>query len=102
MWTMAKHTFALPEKYRVPAIMDTARWEFERAAKTFAIGLSHHDYIVGDKFTIADLLLANVLGWARDRQFQLPSDALNEYANRVLARPACKHASEREQAHLQK
>jgi glutathione S-transferase len=100
LWTMAKHTFALPEKHRVPAIMDTARWEFERAAKTLAIGLADDDYIVGGKFSIADLLLANILGWARDRQLQFASDALNNYANRMLARAACKRAIEREQTHV--
>jgi glutathione S-transferase len=102
LWTMAKHTFALPEKYRVPVIMDTAKWEFERAAKTLSVGLADNDYIVGGKFSIADLLLANILGWARDRQFQLAPDTLNAYADRMLTRPACKRAVEREQAHITK
>lgn len=39
VWTMSTHTFALPEKYRIPAIMDTSRWEFARAATVLASGL---------------------------------------------------------------
>jgi len=98
LWTIAKHTFALPEKHRVAAIMDTARWEFERASKTLLSGLGGNEYIVGDKFSIADLLLANTLGWARGRQLPLVPEVLNAYADRMLSRPACKRAAEREQA----
>jgi glutathione S-transferase len=41
LWTFSKHLFALPEKYRVPAILDTARWEFARAAGVLAEGLGN-------------------------------------------------------------
>ncbi|MDZ7620917.1 MAG: glutathione S-transferase N-terminal domain-containing protein [Candidatus Competibacteraceae bacterium] len=38
LWTIAKHRFALPEKRRVPAIIETAAWEFGVAAKLLALG----------------------------------------------------------------
>jgi glutathione S-transferase len=74
LWTIAKHTFALPEKLRVPAIIDTARWEF------------------------ADILTAPTLGWARKALGGLPIEALDAYADRVRSRPALARALQREKA----
>jgi glutathione S-transferase len=98
VWTLSKHTFALPEKYRVRAIMDTARWEFGRAANVLAAGLGEREYIVGDSFTAADILLANTLNWARARSVPIEHATLNAYADRMLARPAWKQALAKEQA----
>ena len=33
LWTIGKHTFALPEQRRAPVVLETARWEFSVAAK---------------------------------------------------------------------
>jgi glutathione S-transferase len=96
LWTIAKHTFALPEQHRVAAIMDTARWEFTRAAKVLATGLGEREYIVGEAFTVADILIAHTLGWARSRNIELPGVALNAYADRLLSRPALETAKQKE------
>jgi glutathione S-transferase len=96
LWTLSKHTFALPEKYRVTAIMDTARWEFARATKVLAQGLGDREFIVGDTFTVADILLANTLNWARVRNVEITDATLNAYADRLLSRPALLRALERE------
>lgn len=98
LWTLSKHQFALPEKVRVPAILDTARWEFARAAKVFAQGLGSREFIVGDTFTVADILLANTLNWARHRKVEIEPPALNAYADRLLARPAWQRTVQRENA----
>jgi glutathione S-transferase len=98
LWTLSKHTFALPESRRVPAIMDTSIWEFERAAKVFAAGLGEREFIVGDSFTVADILLANTLAWARARNVEIKDAVLNAYADRMLARPALQKALIRERS----
>jgi glutathione S-transferase len=100
LWTMAKHTFALPEKYRVPAIIETAKWELNRAAGVLAAGLADREYILGDLFSVADLLLANCLDWARRRSIQLEPAPLNAYADRMISRPALARAVEREKSAL--
>jgi glutathione S-transferase len=97
MWTISKHTFALPEKLRVPAIIDTARWEFGRAAGVLVKGLGDRPYIAGNAFSVADILLANTLAWARSRQVELGHVELDAYTDRMLARPACVRAIQREQ-----
>lgn len=98
LWTIAKHRFALPEKRRVPAVIETAVWEFTVATKVLAIGLGEREYLVGDRFTAADLLAAHTLAWARANKL-LPADSRVEaYADRLLARPAWERARARERA----
>jgi len=98
LWTLSKHTFVLPEKYRVAAIMDAAHWEFARAADVLAMGLGEREYIVGESFTVADILIAQTLAWARLRNLEIKHAALNAYADRMLARPALQRARDRERA----
>ena len=98
LWTVSKHRLALPEKRRVPAIMETARWEFSVAAKVLAQGLGEREYIVGDRFSVADILIANTLEWARRLEAPFENDKLERYASRMTARPALARALARESA----
>jgi len=98
LWTMAKHRFALPEKRRVPAMIDTAVWEFGVAAKVLDAGLGDKEFIVGDHVTAADIMLAQTLAWARAFEAPLGHDRLEAYADRLLSRPAVARARAREQA----
>ena len=96
LWTMAKHTFVLPEERRMPAIIDTAKWEFARAAELLAQHLEGREYAVGNRFTAADILLGSSLNWARSNKLPLESPVLEAYADRLSARPALMRARERE------
>ena len=98
LWTLAKHLFALPERRRVPAVLDTARWEFAVAAKILALGLGQREFIVGDHFTAADILMAHTLAWASAFKLPLEHDHLVTYTERLLARPAWARVQKREQA----
>lgn len=96
LWTLSKHTFALPEKLRVPDVKPTAIKEFARAAGVFAQGLGDREYLVGDQFTMADLLAGHTLFWAT-RMYQIELDpVLAAYAGRMLGRPAFARAQARE------
>jgi glutathione S-transferase len=81
---------------RVPAIIDTAKWEFARATAVLTQGLGDREFIVGDSFTVADILLSNTLNWARHRNIEITQPALNAYADRNLSRPALHRALDRE------
>ena len=87
LWTKGKHTFALPEKWRVPQVRETANWEFERAVAILANALRDTDYLVGNRFTVADILTGHTLAWAGTAKMTLP-DNVAAYAERLLARPA--------------
>jgi len=96
LWTMNKHTFALPERYRVPAVKDTAQFEFARALKVLDAALVEREFIVGSRFSIADILLAHTLWWARAIKVEVSSASVNAYADRMLSRPAYLRAVARE------
>ncbi|MFO1433073.1 MAG: glutathione S-transferase family protein [Candidatus Competibacteraceae bacterium] len=98
LWTMAKHRFALPEKRRIPAVIDTAIWEFEVAAKVLATGLGDKQFIAGENFTAADIMAAQTLAWARVFELPLNYDSLETYADRMLSRPTVARARAREQS----
>ncbi len=94
--TIAKHRFALPQELRVPAVEEAAKWEFGRACRVFEKGLGDNAFILGDRFTAADIMLSHMLAWASSARIAVDSDLLQAYADRLLARPALDHARERE------
>lgn len=65
--------------------------------KPFAVlehGLTQHDYLLGDDFTLADLNVAGVLSWARAARMDLNDfPHLIAWVKRCMARPAFRSAS---------
>lgn len=96
LWTIAKHRFAIPVERRVPQVIDTAQWEFSTAAKALDKQLADKEFILGDQFTAADILIAHTLGWAKAYKVPIESERLAAYATRTLGRPALARARERE------
>ena len=98
LWTMTKHRFALPRDHRVPAMLDTARWEFAGAVNILASGLAHRPFILGEQFSVADILIGHSLAWARAYELPLKDEHVQAYASRLWQRPALERARQREQA----
>lgn len=98
LWTIAKHTFAIPEQYRVPAVIATAEWEFQRALALVSQVLAKQAYILGDQFSAADILIAHTLLWADFFRQTLDAAGIRDYMARTVARPALQRARDREQA----
>ena len=89
LWTIAKHTFALPEKMRVDAIRPVAAKEFDRPLDVLAGALEgDRTTLVGDRFTVADILAAHTLSWAGVARIPLKHDVVKHYMRTNLARPA--------------
>jgi len=88
LWTKGKHTFAIPEKVRVPAILDTALWEFEKAVKLASDGLGEKEFMVGDQFTMVDICLAHTMIWATKFEFPVPHPNLMAHMDRMMKRPS--------------
>lgn len=101
LWTMAKHRFALPEKWRVAAVIETAKWEFAKAAKVLDQHMSGRKFVVGDRFTAADILVAHTLMWAKAYELDFSHDPLQQYLGAVTARPALAQARAREKQALE-
>jgi glutathione S-transferase len=98
LWNIAKHRFGLPKERRVPAVVDTATWEFEVAVKILAAELGNLPYLVGGTFTIVDILAAHTLLWAKSARLHASSDWLASYLNALTMRDAFARA--RGRAHV--
>ncbi len=95
LWLAARHSFILPEEMRLSAIKNTLRWEFERSQKTLVARMSESDFIMGDQMTIADIILADCLGWALSAKFPITQHRLTAYLDMMRARPAYQRAFSR-------
>ena len=95
LWTKAKHTFALPEAHRVDVatLKPALTFEFARAAAIVEQHLDGGVHLAGDRFTIADLMVAHTGFWALRAGFELPPHFAAMVATHG-ARPALQRASQ--------
>jgi len=99
LWTTGKHKFAIPAEHRVPEVLETAKWEFEKAVNTLGklCDLSakpgkNGGYALEGSFTFADILIAQTFNWADRFGFDVPQVYLN-YRDALFSRPAAERAS---------
>lgn len=88
LWTAARHSFILPEDQRVPAVKDSLKWEFTRNQASFVKRMGDGPFLMGDEFTVVDIVLAHCLVWARAAKFEVSEPALIDYHARLIQRPA--------------
>ncbi len=94
LWTIAKHRFALPSERRVPAAIETAGWEFRTSIKLLAAAVEQGRYLVGGRFSVADILAGHIVLWARSAR--LPTgNALDRYVEDLQKRDAFARARSR-------
>jgi glutathione S-transferase len=98
LWTVAKHTFALPAEYRVPDVKRACRFDFDRAMAALSARLGDRAYVMGDQFTVPDVLLGHCLGWAKSIGWPVPEGSVGAYAERVRTRPAFVKATAQREA----
>ena len=67
---------------------------FEQAATALEAAIHGHDWLVADRFSVADVLCASVLGSAHSRELLGPWPGLAAYVERGEARPAFIAAAE--------
>ena len=93
LWMASRHSFILPEEHRMPAIKDSLKWEFARNMDRFADALGDQEFLCGDQFTIADILMTHCGGWAIVAKFpKTPKANFSDYFRRMVARPAYQKA----------
>jgi len=91
LWTSGKHRFALPKEQRVVDIFPTAVWEFNKAINALEKMFDGTGFVIGEEFTMADVLLSHTISWAESFKFDVP-EAFLDYKNRMYQRAACKRA----------
>ena len=93
LWVATRHAFILPEDKRVPQIVETAKWEFDRNLQRLEKRFKG-PFLLGDKMTIADILLVHCMSWAKGAGFPLNSDVLNTYGREMRNRPGYQKLAE--------
>ena len=93
LWSKGKHMFALPEEYRIPAMFDTAKFEFDKAVSTLdhLLGKEDKEFAIGNSFCIVDILLAQTFNWAIRFEFDVPERYV-ALRDRHYQRPAAERA----------
>ncbi len=93
LWLKMKHTFILPDEYRAD-VNAVTKMEFKNAIGAMDVRLGDNQYAIGDRFTAADVVLGHTGSWARSAKFEIDSDRVNAYLDRVLIRDALARARE--------
>jgi glutathione S-transferase len=92
--TIFLHTVFLPEAERVPQLVDGARQQIHAAAKVVDDALAGRQWILGDQFSAADVMIGSTLMWAQMMGMigdDLPN--VTAYLGRCVARPATQKAN---------
>ncbi len=87
LWTAARHSFALPKEQRVPEVKPSLKWEFNRNLDQIA-ALIKGPYVMGEAFSLADIVLTHCLNWAYGAKFPVENQAMLAYGKSMRARPA--------------
>jgi glutathione S-transferase len=86
-WRIAKHTHLYPEQDRLPADIVLARRDFLPMAAVLERHMEGREYIVGDRVSAADFIVAYTLDVAGETQLLGECPALRSYVERMYARP---------------
>ena len=90
--TITMHTMFLPQEKRSPAAVDAAMAKWENIAKVIEAAVDGRNYIVGDSFTAADIVLGSALGWAQFVHILEAHPKLVAYLQNLQQRPAYQKA----------
>ena len=87
LWRISRHTSLYPEDQRLPGDISLARQECKDMAVVLDKHMHGRQFVVGDRVTVADFVLAYTLDWANE--FRLLDDfpQLLAYMERMYSRP---------------
>ena len=87
LWRISRHTALYPEDKRLPGDVALARQEFEEMGAVLEKHLQGRQFVVGDRATVADFVMAYTLDWGGEAQLLDGFPVLRGYMERMYARP---------------
>lgn len=87
LWRIARHTALYPPERRLAADVDIASEEFRAMASVLAAHMVDREFVVGDRISVADLVLAYTLDWGNEAKLLGAQPVLLAYLERLYARP---------------
>ncbi len=93
LWFNAKNTFILPEELLSETAKRACRYDFDRAIGVLGERLGDSTFVMGEEFTVPDLLLGHCANWAQiGAGWDIPEGPVRAYSDLVRLRPAYKRA----------
>lgn len=94
LWSSFKHQGMYPEDVRVPAVIAVNEEEIRSGVAVVNDALADDDYLVGNKFSVTDIVVSWPINWARRMNYLGGMDNLSRYLDHLFARPHCRLNSE--------
>jgi glutathione S-transferase len=99
LWTAAKHRFVLPEQLRLADVREVSKFEIDKSLKTLETRLGDKEFVMGDQFTIPDMLICHCANWIEfGKKWPLPEGPVKAYISRLRRRPAFLKAMKKRKA----
>jgi glutathione S-transferase len=89
LWSTARNSFVYPEPRRVPEILPQNEAEARRALAVLDAHLAATGFLVGDRFSITDVIVGYAVNWAVNDSLARDLAHVTAYAARLRALPHC-------------
>lgn len=86
LFTIEKHIWRYSEEDRRPEIVKMSQSELQKPLEIVTKHLEANDFLLGESFSMADILMAHCLNWARYREAFGDNEILNDYTKRLSKR----------------
>jgi glutathione S-transferase len=87
LWRIARHARLYPAARRIAAEIPNARQDFQEMAKVLDAHMQDRQFVVGEKASVADFVVAYTLDWANELDLLEPFPRLSAYLDTMYARP---------------
>ncbi len=89
LWSSARNTFRYPKEDRVEAIKPQNDLEVFKSLPLIENNLAHHKFMLGDSFSITDVIVGYTTIWAQKRYLTDDFPKITAYNDMLLEREAC-------------
>jgi glutathione S-transferase len=89
LWSNARNTFVLPKEQRIKALFEQNNAAFQHAAGVLEKVFADREYLVGNRFSVTDILVGFTLNWGKGAGLLGDAPRLQAYLARLKERPHC-------------
>jgi len=86
LWSNARNRFVVPEEQRITALFEQNDAAFMQASKVLDKVLEGTDYLVGNRFSVTDILVGFTLNWGNGAGLLEQAPNLQKYVGRLKQR----------------
>jgi len=89
VWSNARNTFVLPREERETALFEQNNKAYMQAAKVLNKEMEDKDYLVGNRFSVTDIIVGMALNWGNAQGLLKNTPNLQSYLERLKERLHC-------------